>query len=670
MDKDDRRAIALRADLGRQLRDLSVSPSRPVTRSLALLGLAAVFATLVSLHVHGFSISAWHSVIDGSPPEEILLGAPRLIRSDDWKVHLPLAFAQAAHHPPFPLLNTLIGAGQSAPLPIELPVAHPLALFRPTLWGFFLGDDAGMAWLWWSRVFGLAAVWFGVFQIVTGGRRGLAAAGVAILLGSPFFQFWSFNAASHTAAMGATVLATLSLLRVARRTAIWASGAALGAAGAWFALATYPPYQVTLAWLYVALVIGLWLEDPDRRAVRRYGVTRALALAGAGLFVLGVLAVFASEAHTAIEAIRGTAYPGLRISRGGDRPLWALFTANFATGLWASKWGPFFNICEAASLWVLAPMPMLLWVFRTARERSHIDRAALLLLAYQGALVVYAAFGFPDWLARATGLSFVPGARCVIGIGLADVALLLRFLACAPAAIGTERCLALGLTAVWVGLLGVLSIPLARALPEARPHVLLGLAGVNGILTWLALTSRRRTLAPWLLAAASFATTAWFNPVVIGGSAYLTGNPLSRRIIEIDHQTPGGSTWVAFGREDLPNLFRAIGVRAVNGLHPVPQLSLWERLDPEGRGRNIYNRYAHVAFVADSSPRPVFELCGRDCVIVNINPASRALRALGVTHALFRGNDAGRQAFERLSHFEWIDSVGENHLYRIPAFGP
>ena len=608
MDKNDRSAVAVRAGLARRLRDLSTNRSQPVTRSLALLALAAVFATLVSLHVHGFSISAWHSVIDGSPPDEILLGAPRLIRSDDWQVHLPLAFAQAAHHPPFPLLNTLVGVGQSALLPIELPVAHPLALFRPTLWGFFLGDDAGMAWLWWSRVFGLAAVWFGVFRTVSGGRRGLAAAGVAILLGSPFFQFWSFNAASHTAAMGATLLATLSLLRVARPGAIWASGAALGAAGAWFALATYPPYQVTLGWLYVALVVGLWLEDPDRLAIRRHGLTRGLAFAGAGLFVLVVLGIFASEAHAAIEAMRATVYPGLRISRGGDRPLWALLTANFATGLWASKWGPFYNVCEAASLWVLAPMPMLLWLVRAARERSHIDRVALLLLAYQAALVVYAAFGFPAWLARATGLSFVPGARCVIGIGLADVALLLRFLACAPPAIGTERRLALVLAVVWAGLLGVLSIPLARALPEARPQVLFGLAGVNGLLTWLALTSRRRTLAPWLLAAASFATTAWFNPVVIGGSAYLTGNPLSRRIIEIDHETPGGSTWVAFGRDDLPNLFRAIGVRAVNGLQPVPQLSLWERLDPEGRGRNIYNRYAHIAFVAVSSPRPVFEL--------------------------------------------------------------
>ena len=174
--------------------------------------------------MHGFSISAWHDVIDGSPQDEILLGAPRAIRSDDWKVQLPLVFAQAAHDPPFPLVNDRVGLGQSALLPIDLPVAHPLVLFRPTRWGFFLGNDTGLAWLWWSRVLGLVAVWYAVFRVTTGGRRDLAAAGAAILFASPFFQFWSFNAAQYAAAMGASFLATVSLARASRPASIAGRG--------------------------------------------------------------------------------------------------------------------------------------------------------------------------------------------------------------------------------------------------------------------------------------------------------------------------------------------------------------------------------------------------------------------------------------------------------------
>jgi len=81
----------------------------------------------------------------------VLLGQPRLIRHDDWAVHLPLALAQLHHDPPFPLVNRDIGLGQSALVPFELPVAHPFTLLRPQLLGFFLGPDVGIAWMWWKR---------------------------------------------------------------------------------------------------------------------------------------------------------------------------------------------------------------------------------------------------------------------------------------------------------------------------------------------------------------------------------------------------------------------------------------------------------------------------------------------------------------------------------------
>ena len=63
--------------------------------------------------------------------------------------------------------------------------------------------------------------------------------------------------------------------------------------------------------------------------------------------------------------------------------------------------------------------------------------------------------------------------------------------------------------------------------------------------------------------------------MVRGGSEYLVENPLSQKILEIDRQHDGESVWIVFGSPYLPNLFRVLGVRAVNGLHPVPQFELW-----------------------------------------------------------------------------------------------
>jgi hypothetical protein len=632
---------------------------------LVPVGLLVLFALLVGLRVHGFSLAAWHDVIDGSPATEVWLGVPRPIRSDDWKAELPLAFAQVAHRPPLPVENDLIGLGQSALVPLDLPVAHPLVLFRPTLWGFFLGDDAGMAWMWWARVLGLFGIWLGVFGVVTGGRRALSAAGAAWVTFAPFFQFWSFNAAPVTAAGGAAFLATVALARARRPFTIVASGLGLGAAGAWLALVVYPPYQVTLGWLGLALVAGFWLDTRRSLDLRRHGALRALALAGGGLLAVAVLAWFVWAARDAIAAMQHTVYPGRRIATGGERSLAELANATLAAGWWSSHWGRLENICEAASFWMLAPVAVAAWLWRSARGEP-VDAFALPLGIYWLVMGTYVVAGLPAWLTRATGLSLVPGSRAVLGLGLADALLVVRFLAVVPPFRPRERLAAAGLSLAWAAGLAACGLVLRRELPDARLALLLPLAAANGALAWTALASRRRALPALALAAASFVSAGWFNPVAVGGARWLRENALSREIVAVDRAAGGDTTWAAFGRDDLADLFRVLGVHSVNGLQPTPQLALWRRIDPGGRARRVYDRYAHVAFVAAPGATPRFRLYSRDFVILTIDPSSPALRALGVTHVLFRGSPAERAAFEAFAGLEPLASVGDNHLYRVP----
>ena len=103
---------------------------------------------------------------------------------------------------------------------------------------------------------------------------------------------------------------------------------------------------------------------------------------------------------------------------------------------------------------------------------------------------------------------------------------------------------------------------------------------------------------------------------------------------------------------------------SLNGVHPLPQLALWERIDPGRQQRSVYDRYAHVAVVATPSGPPRFQLRSQDYVILHIDPRSPAFRALGVTHVLVREEDA--RGFERLTGFEKLAAIGPNHLYRVP----
>jgi len=158
-----------------------------------LLTLLGLFTLLVGFHFHGFSISMWRTVLDGSEPAEIVWGNARPQRTDDWLVNIPFSLAQTAHSPRFPVVNSLIGFdGQNMMAPAKGLTRNFLGLFRPTMWGFLLGDEIGLSWGWWSAVFGVSLSFFYLFLIVTGDRFSLAAWGALAVVFSPVFQFWSF----------------------------------------------------------------------------------------------------------------------------------------------------------------------------------------------------------------------------------------------------------------------------------------------------------------------------------------------------------------------------------------------------------------------------------------------------------------------------------------------
>src|SRR6185436_16940921 len=163
------------------------------SRAVAIVSIAtpALFLLLCLLRLHGFSLPAWHHIIDRTPQDEILLGTARGVRSDDWATMLPLAFAQDAQQPRFPKKSALVGyGGVDTLIGHPVPVRSWVMLFRPQVWGYFAGRDLGMAWHWWFRILALFYASFLVFQLVTEGRTSIALGLALALVFAPFFQFW------------------------------------------------------------------------------------------------------------------------------------------------------------------------------------------------------------------------------------------------------------------------------------------------------------------------------------------------------------------------------------------------------------------------------------------------------------------------------------------------
>jgi hypothetical protein len=630
---------------------------------------AGLFVLLVVLRLHGFSLPMWHSMIDGSPETEVLLGKTRPIRSDDWLVQLPLILAQLAHDPPFPVINENIGLGQNMLLPLQVPVAHPLAVFRPTLWGFFLGGDVGLAWMWWSQLLGFFLVWFLVLRLVTRGRTLLSLVASVFLTYSPFLQFWSLNAAPIATFAGIAILAAAHLATARTHWGRLGSGVVLGWAGGCFVLTTYPPYQVVIGQLVAVVLVALALERPTRVALRAAPVERAAFAGVAVAIALGVALLLYTSAHEVISLMLGTAYPGQRVSHGGHTPLWQVLNSNLWTALEVEQWGPLLNVCEAASFWLFWPVVSagVAWRWLGEQER-RVDPLVVGLVLYCLALTLYCTLGAPDWLARGTLLSWVTSRRAVLGIGLADALLLARFLALGVRSEGStedrnDRMAAVIVGTAFGGLMLYCGIRLRDALPGLSLMGMATLVAANGVLAYLIVRRWRIEVVMGLLAIGMVISSAWFNPLVRGGASYLTENPLARKILQIELQDGGGG-WIGYELNGASNLLRALGVRSLTGVYAVPQIPLWRTFDREGAQQDVYNRYGHAFVRRRRAGDETFLLVGADGFVLAKNPTDPEFRELGITHVLHVGRYPHPEA--RFPELEYVDSVGWNHLFRIP----
>jgi hypothetical protein len=278
----------------------------------------------------------------------------------------------------------------------------------------------------------------------------------------------------------------------------------------------------------------------------------------------------------------------------------------------------------------------VLWAALVRRERP--DPIVAVLCAYCAALTLYCTRGAPDWLASASLLAHVPDRRSTLGIGFADTLAWIAFLARARAKeTSPSPAAALGVAAAWALVLASCSVRLRSALPDTNAPMLALAVIANGVIGFLALRGMRPVLVTAAVAAAVATTTLRFNPIAVGGSDHLLHNPVSEMILDVDREAGGDTIWISYGDEKIANLFRVLGVQAVDGVHPTPQLELWSRIDPTGADRSRYNRFAHV-YAGMYAPAGRF-MPAQDTLYVGVGPEEEELRRLGVTHLLVRVSD-------------------------------
>ncbi len=621
-----------------------------------LLGL---FVVCVTLRLNGFSLPEWHEQLDGSPPNEVLLGQPRIIRADDWAAALCTILAQREHDPAFPVFNKNIGLGSNMVVsPIKTPVRNYVTLFRPHLWGYFLGRDLGLAWHWWFLLLGLFYSYFLCFLLVSGGRFFVAISGGLLIACSPFFQFKSLEYAEIAIFAALVFVALIQVLFAPSRRQQAIGGLFFAWSAGGLALNFYPASQISLGYLLIFLTGGFVLRH--RAALREAGQWRHRLIClggGAGLAGLAV-GVFVVQGWPILQILNQTIFPGQRFVTGGDYPCWRIFANDFFLQFFLKDNLPGTNICEYGSFLFFFPV-LAAWAFYRMWKDRRVDFVVLSVLLFCFALTTFAIVGFPTWLSAITLLSKVPPNRGMVALGVANAVLL-----CAMTASPQTKRPADAVLLILVGCWGVFLLVMARSIAanyaSLTPVQLVLPAVVLSLLAYGLLQDRLKEGSLFVLALISIGASCWFNPVVRGGTAYLYRNPLATKMRALSAHDPG-ARWATFGSIFHPDYPRLLGLPAIDGTEPYPQFAFWARLDPEGRDFDAYNRYAHVWFT--SAPDGIaIDSPFLDQIRVSLSPNDRVLDELGVKFFLVVTPED--QFFDRLPQFSKVFSYGRTSIYK------
>lgn len=230
---------------------------------------------------------------------------------------------------------------------------------------------------------------------------------------------------------------------------------------------------------------------------------------------------------------------------------------------------------------------------------------------------------------RATFLDFATERRTLPTIGLANILPCCIFLDRYQSQIFTTGSAILSGLIFWFAIAALFWSASLRDLEFFTDNRQVALALIiNASVVTLFFWDAKRPFLPAVSATLLILSNAGANPIMRGLSALLNAEAF-RAIEEIRGADPKAK-WIAYNDFSLAQLILATGAPVLNGNKLVPDFTFWRRLDPDGRAKWIYNRYANIycRLPADFEPGGL-SLFQDDFYILALPPDSSVLRDFG-----------------------------------------
>jgi hypothetical protein len=540
----------------------------------------------------------WRELLtEPGPPRGLIFSTPKRIRVDEWGVWTPSALSQARQRPPFPIENPSLGAGR-APLLMNVPVAYYTTIFRPQFYGFFIFDFVrGFSFYWCVKFFGLllAAGW-ALRQIGVRSRL-LIIFGAIWISFSSYVQWWFSSPTllpemlmSWFVCLGCVVIFLKD--RHPGKTALALFGFIFF--GINFVLCLYPPYQIPLALLFVALVAGIWREN--RMQAKTVSVGHSVILFSLGLIaIVLILLPFWFDVRSTLAMVASTVYPGLRRSTGGDLSLFKLFSG--VLGFFENEQSSpavYDNISEASNFYPLWLAPALVVLAGRIYGKARISPLLGALLIFLVVLSLYCLLPLPEWLLRITLLNLATERRALLALGIANIIFCCLFLDRHRNALLSGLQAAAGGIFLWLGV--VVLLWTARAQNGgylADPwHWIQPLIIAGVVLTLFFWERMRYRLLPTVFGLLLICSNGGINPVMRGLSPLL--DSAAFHVIDRIQTANPNAKWIIYHTRYFAQLVKASGAPVFNGTKIVPDLPFLHQLNPDRSYESVYNRYANI----------------------------------------------------------------------------
>lgn len=527
-------------------------------------------------------------------------GDEQPVRGDEWRVLTPNIIAQKNHTPPFPIINKNLGDDGQNMLIVGMtgvPVAHLSAIAKPATWGFFIFDlKRALSWNWLFPIFSCLLALWGVISTLKPGAWKTSFIVSLCFTSTAYVVAWS-NWPAYTVLFPCLVyLSAISILKTQNTINTALLAIILGVSFAGFVLVLYPPWQISLTYLFIALAAGSIIKE---KLYKHLSPLKFFALFIALVISTAILYSWWIDAHLAIEKMQETIYPGQRTTITGgtiNLPFLLRGFTNLATLQRLDSLHS--NQSEIASFYyMLLPLAVLFLIRFSQKKITAIELSLGITILF---ILLFMFVGIPAQIADITLWGRVPANRADIALGLASI--ILSGLLSTPTNEHDRpqkhlALIALATSICWSFIVYINVFKLHNSIVTGFTFGAQIIVFFTITLAGYFLVRGKVRIYLTLMLGLTLITTIRFHPIVITPS-YVNAN------------LPKGETTASSASDEtvltletaVPAMFIfSTGIKVVNGVFYYPQDTLWSQLDPTRNSANIYNRYQHLTFSANKS---------------------------------------------------------------------